>query len=128
MGIGQSKLGTHIAFAGLAIADGRRLIPDDVVAAKVRHEHQHIERVGHGKERSAEMSADVVGIPPAELHLDVDGLHVGRNALYPDAGAEKRWPEIDPAAEVRGVFCATEKLQENVSGHAETGQRLKAKS
>ena len=39
-----------VPFPGFALTDACRLISDDVVAAQVCQQHEHIERAGHGKE------------------------------------------------------------------------------
>src|SRR4051812_22167211 len=65
LALGESELGPHRALPRLAVTDARSLVPDNVIASKFCHHHEHIESVGHGKERSAEMGADIVGIPPA---------------------------------------------------------------
>src|ERR1039458_6644722 len=76
-----------------------------------------VQRIGHGKEGSAEMGTDVVGVPPAQLHLDVDGLHVGSDVLDANARAKKRGPQIDQTAEVGWAFRAAQNLQKNIAAH-----------
>ena len=125
--VAQAKFGADRALPRLTIADAGRLVPNDVFPAQIRHHHQHIESVGHGKERSAEMRADVVGVPPAQLHFDVDGLHVGRDMRDADARAQERRPEVDPAAQCVRRLRPTEELKKDVVGSSrEPLQRLKA--
>src|SRR5581483_11512994 len=109
--VAQPEFRAHRTFAWLAIADAGSLVPDDVIAAQVCHQHEHIESVSHGKQRSTEMGADVVGVPPTQFHLDVDRLHVGRDALDPDASAEKGRPQVYPAPQCTGTARSAEQLE-----------------
>src|SRR5271165_6879548 len=93
--IGQTKLGLHLSFPGFAEADAGSLVPYDVIAAEIFHQHQHVERVGHGVERAAIVRANVVLVPPAQLHLHIHDP-VGTPA-HTNSSAEKRWPDVDPA-------------------------------
>ena len=74
--------------------DGCGLVPDDVVLAQVFDQHDHEEGVGHGVQRASVVGADVIRVPPAELHLDVNFFPAGREALDADSGAQKRSIEI----------------------------------
>jgi hypothetical protein len=103
--IGEFKTDGDGSFAGPTKADAGGFVPDDVFAAEVFDEHEHIKRIGHGVERASVVSADVVGIPEMEFHLDVDALPIGIKPLDADARGEKRRPEIHEDSHV-----ATEKF------------------
>src|SRR5579871_958367 len=59
--VGHAEFRAYGALPGLAVANCCRFIPHDVLAAEIRHHHEHVESVGHGKERSTEMRAHVIG-------------------------------------------------------------------
>lgn len=87
--------------------------------------HQHMESVGHGKERSAQVRARVVRVPEAQLHSNVDRFHVGRDVTDTNARAQKRRPEVDPAAHRMGTLGTAETLQENVAAlHADSQSEI----
>src|ERR1019366_2301144 len=93
--VGQAKFGLNSSLPGFAEADAGGLVPDNVLAAQVFHQHQHVKRIGHGVERSPIVRANIVAVPKAQLHLDIDGL-VGSPA-HADSGAEKWRPDVDGA-------------------------------
>src|SRR5271157_1931676 len=93
--IAQPELGLELSLPRFAETDARSLVPYDVIAAEVFHQHQHVERVGHGVERAAVVRTDVVAVPRAQLQLHID-VAVGTPA-HADSSAEKRRPDVDPA-------------------------------
>src|SRR6267143_416775 len=48
--VGQTKFRTDGSASRPLVADGRGLVPDNVIASQVMHQHEHIESVGHGKQ------------------------------------------------------------------------------
>jgi hypothetical protein len=65
----QMKRSLHQAFTGLPEADGRGLVPDNVILAQNIREHEHIKRIAHGIERSAKVSAKIIAIVKTQRHL-----------------------------------------------------------
>src|SRR5271157_4270185 len=93
--IAQPELGLELSLPGFTESDARSLVPYDVIAAKVLHQHQHVEGIGHGVERATVVRADVIPVPRAQLQLHID-VAVGTPA-HADSSAEKRRPDVDPA-------------------------------
>lgn len=54
------------------------------------------------------MSADVVAVPDAQLHLHIDGLPIGLQACHADARPKEGRPEIDEPAQVPLHDCHIE--------------------
>jgi len=70
----------------------------------VFHQHEHIESIGDGVERSTVVGTDVVGVHQRSF-IARRQLHVGRDAGNANAGAGMA-PEVDPAAEGRArAWC-----------------------
>src|SRR5271157_4833457 len=51
------------------------------------------------------MSANVIGVPEAQLHLHIDRLPIGLQARHADARPQERRPEIDKPAQVPLHYC-----------------------
>src|SRR5579859_3501463 len=100
--LAQVKSGLHQALSRLFEADGGGLVPDDVIRPENVDEHEHVKRIDHGVQRTAEVSADVIAVVEAQRHLDFNVLKVLRNPGYAHSGAQVRRVEVDAAVK---FFC-----------------------
>jgi hypothetical protein len=92
--LGKTETGVTVPFAG-----GRNRMQADLSQTmysrpKVFNQHQHVERISHGVERSAIMRANLICIPPAQPHFHFDRAPISVEALYPDACPKQRRIEI----------------------------------
>src|SRR4029077_910772 len=120
--VGQTKFRTDGSAARLPVADGRGLVPHNVIAPQVMQQHEHIESVGHGKQRTSKVRADVIGVPETELHFDVDGFHVRSDTRDPNSRAQKRRPQVDPAAKMVGASRASQNAEKWIRAHGWEGR------
>jgi hypothetical protein len=74
--------------------------PDNVILAQILNQHDHKEWVGHGVQRPSVMGANVISIPPAQLHLDIDLFPIGTDTPYPDSRTQERRPDIQEHSHV----------------------------
>src|SRR3546814_716706 len=76
-----------------------RLVPDDVVAPEILHQHQHEERVDHRIQRAAELRTDIIAVVPAQHHLDLNQAHIRADVPHPNTGSDVWRVEIHGPAQ-----------------------------
>src|SRR5271169_6166080 len=87
--IGQPEGGGNRSASRLPEADTGGLVPYNVALAQIFNQHDHKKRVSHRVQRPAVVGTNVISVPPAQLHLDVNLFPVGPDSAHPDARAHK---------------------------------------
>ncbi|MNN07491.1 hypothetical protein D3C81_1203170 [compost metagenome] len=93
----------HGPLAGADEFDVGRLVPDDVIATEVLHQHQHEERVGHAVQAATELGADIVAIETVQSHPHPHLTEVRTDVAHPYARADIGRVEIQGEAEQAGL-------------------------
>ena len=62
----------HFAGTGPDKIDGGAFVPDHIIRTQIANQKSHVEWIAHGIERTAELSADVIGVAELQRHSHFD--------------------------------------------------------
>ncbi len=78
-------------------------VDDPVIRAQHLHQHEGRERIGHGRQTAAEVTAEGVAVVQAGSHDHDDLPEIPRDESHPDAGTPQRWVQTQgPLEQGRG--------------------------
>lgn len=98
--VGQPETRGNRSASRLPEADAGGLVPDNVILPQILNQHDHEERVGHRVQRPSVVGANVVSIPPTQLHLDINLFPAGTDSPHPDSRAQQWRPDIQEHSHV----------------------------